>query len=39
MFELGVKDAISEWGFPQSSWGKSGQAAIRFSLNCKAGPS
>lgn len=39
MVELGVKDAVAGWNFPQSAWGKSGQAAIRFNLNCKAGPS
>jgi len=39
MVELGVKDAVTGWSFPQSAWGKSGQAAIRFALNCKAGPS
>jgi TonB family protein len=39
MVELGVKDAITGWSFPQSAWGKSIQASIRFALNCKAGPS
>jgi len=38
LVELGVKDALTGWSFPQSAWGKSGQAAIRFNLNCKAGP-
>jgi TonB family protein len=39
MFELGTKDAVAGWRFPESAWGHSGRAAIRFSLNCKAGPS
>ncbi len=39
MVELGVKDAVTGWSFPQSAWGMSGHAAIRFNLNCKAGPS
>lgn len=39
MLELAAKDAVSVWNFPESAYGKSGQAAIRFSLNCKAGPS
>ena len=37
MLELGVSDAISKWSFPESVWGKSGSASIRFALNCEAG--
>jgi len=36
---LGVKDAVSAWRFPESAWGQTGRASIRFSLNCKVGPS
>jgi TonB family protein len=39
LVELGVKDAVVGWHFPQSAWGMSGHAAIRFNLNCKAGSS
>jgi len=35
--ELGVIDAVSTWTFPETAWGRNGNAAIRFSLNCKAG--
>jgi len=35
MVALGVKDAVSGWKFPESAWGSSGRATIRFSLNCK----
>jgi hypothetical protein len=32
-------EAMSKWRFPQSTWGSSGRASIRLSLNCEAGPS
>jgi len=38
MLQFGVVDAVSKWSFPESAWGSSGHAAIRFSLNCKSGP-
>ncbi|MGA2051301.1 MAG: energy transducer TonB, partial [Terracidiphilus sp.] len=34
-----VSDSVSTWTFPESAWGSKAQAAIRFSLNCMAGPS
>ena len=39
MLQLSVTDGLSGWSFPESGWGRSGRAGIRFSLNCKAGPS
>ena len=39
MVERTVRDSVSTWTFPQSAWGSKTQAAIRFSLNCMAGPS
>ena len=38
MLQLGVVDAVYGWNFPESAWGSSGHGAIRFSLNCKSGP-
>ena len=38
MLQFGVVDAVSKWSFPESAWGSSGHGAIRFSLNCKSGP-
>lgn len=38
MVQAGIVDAVSGWSFPESAWGSSGHAAIRFSLNCKSGP-
>lgn len=39
LLESTVKDTVSSWSFPQTAWGKSGRAGIRFNLNCKAGAS
>jgi Gram-negative bacterial TonB protein C-terminal len=36
LLQLSVSDAISHWKFPESAWGKAGQAAVRFHLNCAA---
>jgi TonB family protein len=38
MFQISAVNAISGWSFPESAWGSGGRAAIRFSLNCKSGP-
>jgi outer membrane biosynthesis protein TonB len=38
MLQLRAVQAVSGWSFPESAWGSSGRAAIRFSLNCKSGP-
>jgi TonB family protein len=39
MLQQSVIDGLSGWSFPQSAWGSSGRAAIRFRRNCAAGPS
>jgi TonB family protein len=39
MLQQSVTEGLSEWNFPQSAWGSSGRAAIRFNRNCAAGPS
>jgi TonB family protein len=39
MLQQSVIDGLSGWSFPQSAWGSSGRAAIRFRRNCTAGPS
>jgi len=38
MLQLGVVDALSDWKFPRSAWGKSARASILFNLNCLATP-
>jgi hypothetical protein len=37
MLQTSVIDGLSGWNFPQSAWGSSGRAAIRFRLNCMSG--
>jgi TonB family protein len=39
MLQLAVVEGLSDWSFPQSAWGSSGRAAIRFRRNCTAGSS
>lgn len=34
MLQPAVSDSISKWKFPESAWGKSGKASVRFQLNC-----
>lgn len=34
MLQPAVSQCISRWKFPESAWGKSGKASIRFQLNC-----
>jgi TonB family protein len=37
MLQQSVIDGLSNWSFPESAWGSSGRAAIRFRRNCPAG--
>ena len=37
MLEESVREGLSGWKFPESAWGSSGRAAIRFRRNCAAG--
>jgi len=37
MLQQSVTEGLSAWSFPESAWGSSGRAAIRFRLNCSAG--
>jgi Gram-negative bacterial TonB protein C-terminal len=39
MLQPAVIDSISKWKFPESAWGKSEKASIRFRLNCTANQS
>lgn len=39
MLQPAVIDSISKWKFPDSAWGKSEKASIRFRLNCIANQS
>jgi TonB family protein len=39
MLQPAVIDSISKWKFPESVWGKSEKASIRFQLNCTANQS
>ena len=39
MLQQSAIDGLSGWSFPQSAWGSSGRAAIRFRRHCAAGPS
>jgi TonB family protein len=39
MLEQAGKEAVAHWKFLEGGWGKAYTVAIRFSLNCNAGPS
>ena len=38
MLEPAVSESVLKWKFPESAWGKSETAAIRFQLNCANHP-
>jgi outer membrane biosynthesis protein TonB len=38
MLELAVSESLAKWKFPQTAWGKTEKASIRFQLNCSPKP-